>query len=177
MFSFLEKQVILAATAPMHSVMAVMNLATLQRTAPAKFPPQEHHTTKTDLIQGIGIPTPGVKDHTPPIMVPDMGDISAGHSPVAIATVTRAAVSEGTHYTPHPATTAAHTTLWLMDVPITIHTVTHPTGVVVHHPALATSPTDVTHATIPQNRAGLTPETPTGLHRNHSQELDSYPLG
>ena len=73
---FLNEWVILTATAPMHSITNVMNLATLHRTDPTRFLPQEHQATKTDLIQGIDIPTPGGTDHTPPIMVPDMADIS-----------------------------------------------------------------------------------------------------
>ena len=35
--------------------------------------PQEHHVSKTDLIQGINIPTPKETDHTPPTMITDMG--------------------------------------------------------------------------------------------------------
>ena len=78
----------------MPSVMAVMNFATMHRTAPTRFFPQKHHATKTDLIQGIDKPTPEGTDHIPCIMVPDMGDILAGHSPTAIPTMTEAAVSE-----------------------------------------------------------------------------------
>ena len=96
-------------------------------------------------------------------MAPDMGDISAGHSPAAICTMTEAAVSEGTPHTPNLATIAAHTALWPINAPITTCTMT-PTGIVTPHPPLATSPTDVTHA-IPQTRASLTPATPTTLHR------------
>ena len=40
----------------LHSVTAGMNLATLHRTAPTRFLPQEHHATKKDFIQGIDIP-------------------------------------------------------------------------------------------------------------------------
>ena len=87
---FVDEQVILAATALMPSV--VMNLATLHRTGPTRFLHQGHCTTKTDLVQGINIPTPKGTDCIPPIMVPDMGDIAAGHSPT---TTTKAAVSEG----------------------------------------------------------------------------------
>ena len=101
---FVDEWVTLATTALMPSVIAVMNLATLHRTVPTRFLPQEHHTTKTDLFQGIDIPTPVGTDHTPPIMVPYMGDILAGHSPKDIPTVTETAVWEGTHLTPHLAT-------------------------------------------------------------------------
>ena len=55
--------------------------------------------------------------------------------------------------------------------PITTHDVT-PTGIVTSHPTPTTYPTDVIHAT-PQTRAGLTPATPTALHRNLSQEKTS----
>ena len=121
----------MAATALMLSVMAVMNLATLHRTAQTRFLPQEHHATKIYLVQGINTPTPKGIDHTPPTMVPDMGDILAGHSPAIVPTTTEAAFSEGIPHTPHLFTTAAYATLWPMDAPT----------------ALITSPTDVTHAT------------------------------
>ena len=110
---FVDEWVILDATALMCSVMAMMNLATLHRTGPIRFLSQEHHATKTDLIQGINIS--GEIDHIPPIMVPDIADISANHIPTAIPIVKEAAVSEGTHCAPLPATAAACTGLWLMD--------------------------------------------------------------
>ena len=40
---------------------------------------------------------------------------------------------------------------------------THPTGIVEPHPTLTTSPTDITHATIPWTKASLAPATPTAL--------------
>ena len=155
----------------MPSVMAVMNLATLHSTAPTRFLLQEHHATYTDLIQGIHIPTPEGTDHTPPIVIPYMVDISAGHSLAAIPTTTEVAVSESTPCTPHPATTAACNNLWLMDAPITTHAVT-PTGIVTLHPAPAIFPTDVIY-TSPQTRSSLSPASPTTLHRNLSQEKPS----
>ena len=60
----------------------------------------------------------------------------------------------------------------MIEAPITTHTVT-PTGEVMAYPALATSHTDVTHAT-PLTRAGLTPATPIALHRKHSQEKPNH---
>ena len=48
-----DGQVILATTALVPSVMSVMNLATLPRTAPTGFLYQEYHGTTEDLIQGI----------------------------------------------------------------------------------------------------------------------------
>ena len=63
----------------------------------------------------------------------------------------------------------AHATLWSMDAPIATHTMTHPTGIVTPHPTLTTSTADVTHATIPQTRAGLIPATITMQHRKNSQ--------
>ena len=147
---FVDEWVILAATASMFSLTAAMNLSTLPKTAPITFIPQEHHTTKTDLFQGINITPPEGTDHTPPIMVPDMRDISPNHNSSAIPTVTGAAVSEGMHCIPYPATAAACVSLSLMEIPITICTVTHPTGIVTSHPTLATSHSAVTQATIPQ---------------------------
>ena len=101
-------------------------------------------------------------------MVPDTGDISAGHSHTDVPTMTQVAVSEGTPCTPHPATTAACAVLWLMVIPITTCIVT-PTGIVAPHPTLATSLTDVTHTT-PQTGPSLAPATPTTQHRNLSPE-------
>ena len=80
---FVDEQVILAANALMPNVMALMNLATLHRTTPTIFFHQEHQTIKTDLIQGINTSNTKMTDHTP-IMVPDIGDISAGHHPTMI---------------------------------------------------------------------------------------------
>ena len=107
-------------------------------------------------------------DCTPLIMVPDMGDISAGHSAATVPTMTEAAVLEGTPDAPLPATAAAHAALWLMDTPITTCTMT-PTGIVTPHPTLATSPTDVSHATT-ETGTSLAPATPTAQHRNLSPE-------
>ena len=56
---------------------------------PTRFLPQEHHATKTDLLQGIDIPRG--TDHTLPIMVPDMEILSADHNPTAISIMTGAA--------------------------------------------------------------------------------------
>ena len=102
-----DEWVILPATVPVHSVMAVMNLATLHRTAPTRFLHKECHATKTDAVQGTDIPTPKGTDHIPLIMVQDMGGISAGHSPTTIPTTTGAAVSEGRHHAPYPTTAPA----------------------------------------------------------------------
>ena len=97
------------------------------------------------------------------------GDISTDHNHATISTVTgAAAVSEGIHHTPHPATVAAHATLWLMDAPIITCVMTHPTDIVTPYPTLATSPTYATYATIPQTGAGLTPTNLTTLYRKHS---------
>ena len=96
--------------------MAMMNLATLCRTASTRFLPQECHVTKKDLIQGINTPKYKGTDHIP-IMVLDIGDISAGHSPAAIPTAIEAAVLEGTPHAPLSSATAACTTLQLIDTP------------------------------------------------------------
>ena len=147
----------MATTALMPTVMAVMNLAIFHRTAQTRFLHQEHHATKTYLIQGIYAPTTKGTDHTP-IMFPDIGDISADHSPAAIPTVTEAAVLKGTPCTLLPATAADHIALQLRDAPVTPYAVI-PTGIVAPHPTLIMSPADVTHATL-QNGASLVPATP-----------------
>ena len=113
-------------------------------------------------------------DHASPIMVPDMGDISAGHSPTAIPTATGTVVSEGTHCSPHPATTTTFAALQLMGAPIATCAMTHPTGIVTSHPTLTISPTDVTCPAIPLTGAALAPATPTTLQRKHSQEKPSH---
>ena len=82
-----------------------------------------------------------------------MGDISTNYKSTAIPTMTGAAVSEGKHHTPHPAITAAQTTLWLMEAPIAIHAVIHPTGIATLNAVLSTSPTGISHATIPQDQS------------------------
>ena len=89
----------------MPSVIAVMNLATLSRTAPTRFLNNKHHANMEDLIQGIYTPTTGETDHTP-IMVPDIGEITADHSPGPILNVTEAADLEGTPHALLPATTS-----------------------------------------------------------------------
>ena len=99
-------------------------------------------------------------------MVPDIGDISAGHSPTAIPTMTETAVFKGTPCVPLPATTAACVTLQPMDISITPHTMIS-TGIVAPHPAHTISPADVTHTT-PQTKTSLAPATPTIQHKNIS---------
>ena len=114
---FVDEHVILATTALMCSVTAMMNSATLHKTAPPRFLHQEHHATMTGLIPGHDTSTPKGTSHNSPTMGTDMGDISANHNHIFIPTMTRAAaVTEGTHCTPHPATTVAHTIFWPMDV-------------------------------------------------------------
>ena len=105
--SFVDKQVILAATVLMHSVTSVKNFATLHKTTPTRFLPKECHATK--IVLGHDTPIPKGTDHNPPTMGTDMADISAYHDNTTIPTTTgAAAVTEGTHCTSHPATTAAH---------------------------------------------------------------------
>ena len=168
--SFVNEQVILVASAPMHSVTAVMNLTTLHKTAQTQYLHQEHHATKTGLIPGNDTPTPKGTDNTQPTMGTNIGDISTNHNHATIPTLTGAgAVTEGTQCPPHPATTVANAALWLMDAPITTCTMTHPIGIVTLHPALTTSSTNITYATIPWTGVGLTPATLTILHMEHSQ--------
>ena len=150
---FVDEQVTLAATALMPSIMAVVHLATLHRTDPTRFLLQEHHASKTDLLQGISIHAPKGTDHTPPMMVPDIGDISAGQAHTIIPSMTEVAVLEDIPHALLPATASTHTTLWPIDGPIAPHAVTA-TGIVTPHPTLATSPTDISDAT-PQTTDSL----------------------
>ena len=107
-----------------------------------------------DLIQNINTLTTGGTDHSP-VMIPDIGDITADHSPTPIYDVTEAATSEGTPHALLIAITAAPTALQLMDVPIMITT-----GIVAPHPALTISVAGDTYTT-PQTRTAVTPATPT----------------
>ena len=86
--------------------------------------------------------------------------------------VTGAAVSEGTHSTPHPIMPAACATFWLIDIPIVIHTIPHPTSIIASHPTLSTSPTDATHATFLQTGAGL-PQQPPPHYRGNTVNEES----
>ena len=99
--------------------MAVMNLATLPRTVPTRFLQQECHATMANHTHGINTPITGWTGHTP-IMAQDIGDISAGHSPVLIPTVTEAAVLKGTPCTLLPATTPVHASPspWMLPLPL-----------------------------------------------------------
>ena len=160
---FVDKQAILATTAQMPSVMMVMNLATLHKIAPARFLPQEHHTTKTNLVQSINILTPKGTGHTPPIKVPDMGDISAGQSPTTIPTMTETAVSEGTPSTPHPATMADCTAFQPMDASIT-HSC-HDTNQHSCSPSSTCHFSNRHHSCHSRPRVGLASATSTALHR------------
>ena len=133
-----DGQVTLAITVWMPSVMAVINVATLPRAAPTRFLHQENHATTEDLTQGIETPTTRGTDHTP--------IITADHSPAPIHTMIEATALEGTPHSLLPATTAAHTTLQLMDAPIIPHAMIT-TGIAAPHPSLTISPTGTTHAT------------------------------
>ena len=111
---FVDKWVILATSALMCSVMAVM--ATLHRTAK-----QDSSLRNTTIQRQISFQASKIRgtDHSPHIMIPDMGSLSAAHNPTAIPTTTGTAVSEVTHHVPHQATTAACAVLWSMDAPST----------------------------------------------------------
>ena len=155
-------QVTLATTAMMLSVMAVMDLATLPRTAPTRFLHQEHHAITEDLTQGINTLTTGGTAHTP-IMVPDIEDITAAHIPASIHIATEVAALEGTPHALLPGTTTACTALQPMDASV-IPPAVIPTGIVALHPILTISPTGVTHAT-PWTGAGLAPAAPIMQHK------------
>ena len=160
-----DEQVILAATALMPIIIALMNFDTLPRTAPTRFLHKEHHATMADLIQGINTLTTGGTDHAS-IMGPDIGDITADHSPAPTHTVTEAAAVEDTLCTLLPATTAACATLQPMDATVTPYAVIPP-GIVTPHPTLTISQTGTTYTTL-QTGANLVPATPTTQHKNLS---------
>ena len=160
-----DAQVILATTALLPSVVAVMNLAIFSKTVPTTFLHQEHNVTTEDLIQGIHTPTTGGTDHTP-IMVTDIGVITADHSPAPICTVTEVTTLEGPPHDLLPATATAHATPQLMDAPAMIKT-----GIVAPHPTLTISP----GGTTPQTKAALTPAAPTMNHKFSAHEDKAMP--
>ena len=171
---FVDRQAILAATDPMCSVIAAMNLATLHKTAPTRFLSQEHHSTKIGLILGHDTLTPEGTDQNLLTIDTDMGDISTNLNHTANSTVTgAAAVTEDTHCTPHPAIAVAHATLWLTDALITSHAKTHPTGIVAPHLDHITSPTCITHATTPWTIVSLSLATLPALHKDHNWQRRS----
>ena len=160
----------LATTALMPRFMAVMILSILPSTAPTIFLNQECYATTKDLVQSINTPVTKGTDHTP-IMVPDTGDISGGHSPANVPNTRISGVLEFTPHTLLPATVAAHNTLQAMDAPITSHTMIWK-GIDAPHPAVITSPTGVINTT-PQTHASLTPATPTAQHKDLRPEKAS----
>ena len=91
------------------------------------------------------------------------GNTSTDHNHATIPTMTgAAAVTKGTYCAPHPATAVAHAALWLIDTAIATCMMTHPRhSCTTSH--TTTSPTDITHATIPQTIASLAPATLTTL--------------
>ena len=77
------------------------------------------------------MPSPKGTDHNPPTIDREIGGISTDHNYIIYPTMTGvAAVMEGTHYAPHPATTAAYATLQLTDAFITTCIKTHPTAII-----------------------------------------------
>ena len=81
---FVDEWVILDTTAPVHGVTTAVSSATLQRTTASRFLGQEHHATKTGLVQGSDTPTPKGTDHTPSTMGTYMGDTLTDHNHTAI---------------------------------------------------------------------------------------------
>ena len=137
---------------------------------PHKIPSSGHNTTTADLIQGIYTSTSGETDHTP-ITVPDIGDISAGHSPTLIPTMTEAAVLEGIPYcssSTHHSSLSCPSADGCSCYPYAMI----PTDIVTLHPTLTTSPVGATHAT-PWTRASLTPATPATPHKDLSPRKSS----
>ena len=165
-----DGQIILAATVLMPSVMAVINLVTLPRTAPTRFLHQEHHANTEDLIQSIDTPSTGETDHTP-IRVPNIGDSTTDHSPTPVHTIKEAAALEGTPHALLSATVAAHAFLQLIDAPIIPHAMIT-TGIIAPHPAPNISPAGTTHTT-QWTGASLAPATPAIPHKDLSPEKSS----
>ena len=131
---FVDRQAILAPTALMCSITAAMNMATLDKTAPTGFLPQEHHATQTGLIPGHDTTTCKGTDQKSTHYRYRNGRHSTDHNHTINTTVTGAVeVTEGTHHAPHPDITVACATLPPTDVLISTHTMTYPTDVVALH--------------------------------------------
>ena len=161
-----DRQVILATTALMPSVMAVINLATLPRTAPTRFLHQEHHhqgkiSFKTSLHpQTEGQITLLLWSQTYETL--QQTSVLSPFSPL-----------EGAPNAFLPAITVAYTALHLMDVPITFHIVI-PTGNVASHSVLTISPKGATHVT-PRTRTALLLQAPPCSTRFSAQEDKATP--
>ena len=96
-------------------------------------------------------------------MVPDIGDITADHSPTPILAVTEAAALERTLHALLTATTATHAAPHLLDAPI-IPCVMILTGIVTPHPTLTIPLASATHAT-PWTEGTLAPAAPATQHK------------
>ena len=143
--------------------MAVMNFATLNRTAQTRFLHQGHCATKTDIIQGINISTPKGTDCTPYYGLWHGRHFSRsqshGHSHHDKSSSFR-------RHTWHSSSSHCSSSYHLLanGHPVTTCAIT-PTGIVASHPTLATSPTDITHVTPQTGASSLTPATPKTQHR------------
>ena len=142
----------------MPTIMAVMNLATLCRTSPTRFLHQEHHATKTDLIQGINTPTTEGTDHIP-IMIPDIGDIQQ----VTVPPSTHCNRSSSFRRHTSHSSSSHHSSFHCPSADGCSHCPS------CHNTNRLPSPTDITHATS-QTEASLPPATPTVQHRKFSPE-------
>ena len=144
---FVDEWVILVATAPMHSVTAVINLGTLHKTAPTRFLLKNTMPPRWISFKTLKYPYPKGQI-TLHLLWSQIWEILTDHNPATIPKMRGTAVSEGTYPAPHPVTAAVHATLQLMDAPITICAMACLSSIVTPLPTLTTSPTDFTHTTI-----------------------------
>ena len=170
----LDEWVILAATTLMCSVMAVINLDTLNRNDKTRFLPQEHHAIKADLIAASIYPHPKGKITLHPLWSPTWETFqSITISPpfplkeeqqfqkaliiILIQLPQQFALPFG-QWNPHN---------YLYQNTSNQHS--HTPSCTFHFSLqMSLMPT------IPQTGASITPATPTTLHRKHSQEKPSH---
>ena len=129
-----------------------------------RFLHQKHNATVAVLIQGIYTLTTGGTHHTP-IMVPDIGDITAEHSPTTSHCVRsrtfrrHTSCSSSNHHSSlcHPSANRC-----------SCYPSCHDTNnTMTSYPTLAIFPTDATHITA-WTKAALTLGAPTMQHKSFS---------
>ena len=132
---YVARQVILVTPAPMHSVITVMVLVILSRTAQRKFPHHEHLVTTTDHTPNHVMTTAAGTDHSPFITDAARENALTGWSHTAnLATAEATATVKGMHPTPNPTTEAASDTHPPTDTLGNTLTGTHCSGTAATHP-------------------------------------------
>ena len=128
---------------------------------------QEHHATKTGLIQGHYTPTPNGTYHTPLTIGTDMGETFQLITIMPLFPLQQ----EQHQFQKAHIMLPIHPLQWLPLADGCPHCHSHHDTPHRHshtHPTLTTSPIDVIHATIPWTTVNLTLATLTTPHGEHS---------